>query len=402
MDYITELFDLKTPCNLVDVEKLDGNIDDLVSGFKEGWGSDFIAGYSMKTNSLPWIITHFKKKGFFAEVVSEQEYRLAKYLGYKESEIIVNGPVKSPELIVDALNNGAIVNLDNWQDIRIVEENLDKATCEWSVGLRFNFNLEEYCPDETIVADRRSRFGFCVENGDFEKAVECIRGIGRVSIAGLHGHNSTKGKSLEIFREISKMGSELNEKLNLGIRYFDIGGCFFGDKKGVPSFSEYARTIADAFGEHADIRLIAEPGASLVASPISYLCEVQNRREIGDRVFVTVDGGLVHIDPMMHGIRFDTSVHYAIGVNRQDEDDEIQEICGFTCMEMDRMGVIEGKKLIKGDRIEFLNCGSYSMTLSPLFISYLPEVYIRTKDGYHSVRKSWDETEFMQKCEVDE
>lgn len=398
-DVKNDIRQLQTPCYILDVEHLDKNADLLLEKFKNSWKGKVIAGYSVKTNSLPWIITHLKKKGFYAEVVSEQEFKLAKYLGFRDDEIILNGPVKSGELLVEALNGGSIVNLDNESEIDYLERNLDKAKRAWKVGLRYNFLLEKECPGETIVGSEYSRFGFCVENGDFGKVVGRIEKISGIEVIGLHGHNSTKSKSLSIFKAIVSKASWLINEYNIHADYVDVGGGFFGDKPGAPTFDEYANAMTETFDGNPDTTLIIEPGASIISSPISYLCQVKNVKSVNDKIFATVDGSRIHIDPMMHGIQFGKKVYEST-----DKENEVlltQELCGFTCIETDRLGKInDANKLQVGDRIQFMNCGSYSMTLAPLFISYYPTVYALEDGNYRIIRQAWDETDFMRKCEV--
>ncbi len=396
----SEKFELETPCYIIDSIHLEKNVNDLIAEFTSGWGYDVLFGYSVKTNSLPWIITYMKSRGFYAEVVSEQEYRLARELGFSDDKIILNGPVKSEPLLLSALNGGSIVNIDNITEIEKLENICHKAKKEWKIGLRYSFRLDKSCPNETIVGDRQSRFGFCVENGELKSAIERIKSIGSIKINGLHGHNSTKTKSLSIFRAISGMARNIIDEYGLDIEYFDVGGGFFGDKIGAPSFREYVDIISDAFGKHEGIALIAEPGASLVSSPISYLCSIVSTKKAMDKRFVTLDGSNVHIDPLMHGIGFAKKELYRC-LNKEREAVGLQEICGFTCIEMDRMGVYNNKpEFVPGDRIEFLNCGSYSMALSSLFISYYPRVYMQDASGFHMVRAEWDEKEYMAKNEV--
>jgi Diaminopimelate decarboxylase len=392
--------DLITPCYIIDKGRLDQNIASLKKGFELGWAENVLYGYSVKTNSLPWIILYMKTHNFLAEVVSEQEYLLTKRLGFTGRDIILNGPVKSERILIEALNEGTIVNIDNGAEIEIIEKNILKAHAPWRVGLRYNFFLERTCPGETIVGENCSRFGFNIENGDFERAVKRLNDLNGLKIIGLHGHNSTRTKSLNIFKAIAGEAARLNKEFQLNIKYLDIGGGFFGDKKGAPDFYEYANTICDAFGNHNDVELIIEPGAGIISSPISYLCEVKNIRNVSDKVFLTTDGSLIHIDPMMHGIKFSREI-YKNGNIYSNNIKSIQELCGFTCIEMDRMGRIEDEEALNiGDRVEFLNCGSYSMTLSPLFISYFPRVYVRDTKKYKLIRDAWNEEEFIQKCEV--
>ena len=69
-------------------------------------------GYSVKTNSLPWLLNHLRKEGFYAEVVSAEEYDLARRLGYDSEKIIYNGPIKDRSVFEQVIKDGGIVNLD--------------------------------------------------------------------------------------------------------------------------------------------------------------------------------------------------------------------------------------------------------------------------------------------------
>lgn len=143
---LVDIKDLNTPCYIIDKTHLDKNVDYLFDGITEGWNGDVAFGYSIKTNSLPWIITYMKNRGFMAEVVSKQEYRFAKMLGFKDAEIILTSSVKTDHLLVESLNGGAIINIDNFAEIEMIERSIERATTRWKVGLRYNFALELHCP----------------------------------------------------------------------------------------------------------------------------------------------------------------------------------------------------------------------------------------------------------------
>ena len=72
------------------------------------------------------------------------------------------------------------------------------ARAKIKVGLRINFDLESYCPNETIPGKEPGRFGFNIENGDLQKAISLLSSIPNVSIVGLHGHHSTRTKIFRI------------------------------------------------------------------------------------------------------------------------------------------------------------------------------------------------------------
>ena len=98
---------------------------------------------------------------------------------------------------------------------------------------------------------------------------------------GIHGHHSTKTKSLNVFRAICNKILEVSEDIIDDIEYIDMGGCIFGDKPGAPSFKEYADTICDILEETFDknkVTLILEPGAALIASHLNIYVKLLIRR----------------------------------------------------------------------------------------------------------------------------
>ena len=67
-----------------------------------------------------------------------------------------------------------------------------------------------------------------------------------------------------------------------------------------------------------------------------------------------------------------------------------QIVAGFTCMERDRLFEIQnGEELQPGDRIVYHKVGAYTMCLSPLFIKWLPDVYVRDGESINIVRNRW-------------
>ena len=102
--------DLPTPCFIFDEMEFARGID----GFKNALLKKFpnvSIGYSVKTNSLPYAMRKAKEFGCMAEVVSHDEYQLARICGYSPSEIIYNGPMKSKETFCEAVEGG----LSTWK-----------------------------------------------------------------------------------------------------------------------------------------------------------------------------------------------------------------------------------------------------------------------------------------------
>lgn len=391
-----EYLQLETPCYILDESKLVNNYDELVKAFTKRW-SNFIVGYSFKTNSLPYVLTLLRDKGAYAEVVSEPEYRLALKVGYDTEKVIINGPYKGFKALEECLNNGAIVNLDSFHEIEWIKNNRPIEGKVWKVGLRINFDLESYCKSETIMGEEPGRFGFNMENGSFERAINELKNISYIKIVGLHGHHSTRTKSLNIFKVISEKLCDAGSLLENDIEYIDIGGCIFGDKPGAPTFDEYAEVITDILEKKYDKQnttLILEPGAALIASPFKYLCKVIDKKDVFDSRIVTTDGSCIHIDPQMHGIKFYQECYGSGEIFNQR-----QIISGFTCIEKDRMAIVGNEcELREDDYVLFYNTGAYSMALSPLFIQYYPNIYLESNDEIKMIRKAWSVEDYITNC----
>lgn len=386
---------MRTPYFLIHEFKLEQNISKLKNALQQYW-RNYIIGYSFKTNALPYLLAYMKKKGLFAEVVSENEYRLAKKIGFEKEKIIYNGPVKGKQSFLQALEDGAIVNIDSKREILWMQElNREK---EYSIGIRASFNLEHYCPGETSAGSEGSRFGFCYENGELRQVLEALQNMKNIKVQGIHLHSSTKTRSLGIYKEASRIACEIAGVFSLDLSYVDIGGGFFGGLEDKPQFDEYIEVISKELQNYFSkekLTLIVEPGTSLVSSPVDFVTSVLDIRESIKNKMVTTDGSRINIDPLMRKSSYFFKIEYNGQRHRKKAARQI--ICGFTCMEDDRVLILENEKeLMAGDMIVYQKVGAYTMCLNPLFIQYFPAVYWKNEKGVICVREHWTEENYIQ------
>lgn len=391
---------LPTPYFVIDEPILQRYYDMLTDSLKENWGN-YLVGYSFKTNSLPWLVGFVKRNGAYAEVVSEDEYSLAKYLGFKDSEIVYNGPYKGEQSFRNVLLAGGYVNLDSRQELDwLIELAEEKPDTRIKVGIRVNFNLEQMCPGETTMGEVSGRFGFCYETGKFARAVEVLRGLPNVQIAGLHLHSSSKSRSVNIFRSIAQMACRLQQEFDFDLEYVDLGGGYCGGMKGRPEYPDYFPAVAEELSKcftPEKTKIIVEPGISLISKCTTFVTSIFDTRDIKGTRYVMTDGSRFNIDPTM----IKTSHLFHLGYKEDFAGERPvmtrQVISGFTCMEVDRLFTYENQpELVPGDHIIYENVGGYTMSLNPLFIQYFPAVYVRSGDEMKMVRKKWTPEEYVQ------
>ena len=389
--------DLKTPYYVIDQKELDDNFRKLKNALDNHW-SNSIIGYSYKTNALPWVIRHFDRLGCFAEVVSEEEYNLAKLVGVEKGKIIYNGPIKTKDTFLEAIQDGCIVNIDSqreidWLDVLPVENR--------AVGIRINFDIEKMCPGQSQCPEEGGRFGFCYENGAFAKAVTALRDK-NVRIAGLHLHTSSKSRGLDIYRAIAEVACKVQEEFHFDLDYIDVGGGFFGGLPTKPQFEEYMALMAEILSARFDkeqTKLIIEPGMAVIGAPVRCVTTVIDVKDTQFSRFVVTDGSRTSIDPLM------SKSSYFHSYEHQGDGPILpkQIICGYTCMEHDRLfEAINEPALQPGDRIVYHKVGAYTMCLSPLFIKYFPDVYVERGGEFIKVRESWQPEEYMMKSILEE
>lgn len=391
---------MKTPYFVIDEQILDNYYRMLSESLEKEWGN-YIIGYSFKTNSLPWLIRYFKQKGAWAEVVSDDEYKLAHYLGFADDSVIYNGPYKEMDSFSSVVLAGGFVNLDSFREIewlrKISETHLERSL---KVGIRINFNLESFCPGETTMGEESGRFGFCYENGKFDEAVKMLREIPNVQIVGLHLHSSTKSRSVKVFESIAHMACKVKEEYNLNLQYVDLGGGYCGGLKGRPEYPDYfpsvCKILSDSFSPE-DTKIVVEPGVSMISKCTSFVTGVFDVRDIRNSRYIMTDGSRFNIDATM--IKSSYIYHVNPGKTNYElrKTMPVQTVSGFSCMECDRLFTMENmKEILPGDEIVYENVGGYTMSLNPLFIQYFPPVYIIRDNKYILVRRKWTPGDYSQ------
>ncbi len=394
---------LQTPYFIIDEEILQKYYDMLTDSLTRNW-NNYLVGYSFKTNSLPWLVSFVKRNGAYAEVVSEDEYLLARHLGYESSEIVYNGPYKSEESFRDVLLSGGYVNLDSRMEIswltRLASEHPEQT---FSVGIRANFDLEKMCPGETTMGEVSGRFGFCYETGKFADALKTLQQIPNVSVTGLHLHSSSKSRSVNIFRSIAQMACRIAEEFHLSLSYVDLGGGYCGGMDGRPEYPDYFPVVAEELSKYftpATTKLIVEPGISLISKCTTFVTSVYDTRDIKGSRYVMTDGSRFNIDATMIKTSHLFHVDYKENDMKNRPVMESQVISGYTCMECDRMFLYENKpELVPGDNIVYENVGGYTMSLNPLFIQYFPPVYVKNGEKLTQVRRKWTPQDYVQGSE---
>lgn len=380
----------RTPFFLVDEQRICDSVAAVRESLARHWPNSVLS-FSVKTNSLPCVLETLRKLGVWAEVVSQHEYELAGQCGFAKENCVCNGPAKSDEFIREALQNGALLHLDDLHEVRTMLALVGNRPM--SFGVRVNATELDF-PAEPLCGTEGSRFGLSVRDGDMDELMRILANRPNVHLTSLHLHCNTRGRRKEGFAWLASFFARIVKTYRLTeIDTFDIGGSFGhdfdhpGDGAGRwPSWNEYFSSISAALEEGgfspSNLRLVIEPGSALISNAAEYHATLLGSRVIGGRRFMQMDGSRVHVDP--HFAR----ASFAGGVSVIPQEtgriaEQCVAICGATCLEKDRVGFGDGTfTCAKGDHVIFEKAGAYTFGMSPvLFINPAPDVWFRQKDG---------------------
>ena len=364
-----------TPFYLMYSEQYKHNIASFVAAFKKRY-QNVIAGYSFKTNHIPALCEIAKSEGYYAEVVSEMELDLAIKLGF--DKIIFNGPIKKDEAFRKAIAHHAIINLDSVYEIDyICQYKRENPETELKIGLRVNVRLTDENGQSTIQCGlREGRFGFSYQI--LGENINRLREAG-IAIVALHGHTSSSDRAVANYKVITEYMLSVCEDFQLNdLRYFDLGGGFFGaapegmDTTGMPSYEDYANAIMDIalrnkWFVQQQPSIVIEPGVSVVSNVFTYYMKVYQIKHIGSKNFVIVDGTVFDVKPTMHA----NNLPYTVISDNQEGESGLFDVVGSTCMEKDIiLHDVELNHIKSGDYIEIKGVGAYTIALTPTFINY--------------------------------
>ncbi len=354
--------------------------------------------WSYKTNYLDAVCSVYHDEGAWAEVVSGFEFEKALALGVSGSQILFNGPDKSVEDLILAINLNACIHIDHFDELYLLIELTKKLDKPARVAIRVNM--------DTGIYPMWDRFGFNYENGEAWNAINRIMLTDKLKLTGLHTHLGTYIMATSAYTvaagKLANLYMAVHRKFGQWLKYIDMGGGFASKNtlKGsympgsetCPSFDEYAEAISNALISseipHENLpALFLETGRALIDDSGYLLTTVlANKRLSTGRRSMIIDAGV--------NLLF-TSFWYNLSVYPSKESSEYIEettIYGPLCMNIDVVrDAINFPHVKTGDQLVIERVGAYNVTQWMQFITYRPNVIMIDLKGIpHLIRKKED------------
>lgn len=353
---------ITTPCYVCDMSAFEKNVRDIQRLVTMNY-PNFRIGYSYKTNYYKPFLEKVMELGCYAEIVSPEEYRMARRVGNGHKNIIYNGVIVDfPQKLAVSLDGG-IVNIENIPELTEFIAFTNKHAIPLEVGLRINFDV-----GNGLV----SRFGIDIESPEFEKIIDPFNHP-YLLFKSIHYHFGI-ARAPEYFRSRVRQTVQIARKV--GAKIVDIGGNIYGrmgeDFKAQSQFpAPTLEEVCTAIGEemalccpNGDIELIAECGSPVCSNAMHLLTTITNVNEVRGKTFITCD--CRSNDAGWSIVRYDPSREY-IGKPMYEVKDAI--VCGCECREKDILIRSYTGPARVGDKLLIKNVGSYSYSIANDFIT---------------------------------
>ncbi|MBU8770581.1 diaminopimelate decarboxylase [Cytobacillus oceanisediminis] len=342
MDTVDLAGQFGTPLYVYDVAL----IRERARGFKQTFdklGIKAQVAYASKAFSTVAMVQLVDEEGLSLDVVSGGELFTALAADFPPERIHFHGNNKSREELEMALKNqvGCIV-VDNFYELELLEEICESLAARTKILLRVTPGIEAHTHDYILTGQEDSKFGFDLQNGQAETALQKALNSSWIETLGLHCHIGsqifdTTGFILAAKKIFEKM-AEWKEKHAYEPIVLNLGGGFgirYTEDDDPIHASQYVEEIIGEVkkqAEHYSMKMPEiwiEPGRSLVGDAGTTLYQTGSRKEVPNvRNYLAVDGGMSdNIRPALYQAKYE-----AVLANRVlDKPEETVSIAGKCC-----------------------------------------------------------------------
>jgi len=346
--------------------------------------------YSVKANSNLSILRLLGRKGCGFDVVSGGELeRVLAAAGRKAAKkVVFSGVGKTPEELTAALKAGILLfNVESESELSALVECANRLRKTASVALRVNPDVAAETHPYISTGLHKHKFGVPIREARALYAKAAAEPY--LKARGVSVHIGSQITDVAPFGEAMARVADLVRELRAdghAIDYIDAGGGLgiSYDTAGALPFSEYVARYAQALIaplRNLDVRLLLEPGRSIVGPAGILLTSVVYKKTNDSKRFMVVDAAMNDlIRPALYG-----AYHEIIPVTQvAGAEPETIDIVGPICETGDffaRDRALPGVN--EGDLLAILDVGAYGMVLASNYNTRLraAEVLVNRKSA---------------------
>lgn len=310
-----------TPLVVYDVEQIRNQIRAFKKVFEEEKVA-YAVSYASKAFACIAMYQVANEEGAYTDVVSAGELYTALKAHFPTERISFHGNNKSLFEIEMAVKNhvGKII-IDNFHEIKLLDKVLREQDAKINVMLRITPGISAHTHEYDQTGQVDSKFGFDLESGQADLALEQVLANSRMNMVGIHAHIGSQIFELNGFEMAAKKLMEVAENWRSQYGYtakvINVGGGFgikYTAEDNPLKPEEFVQAIVETIKKEAKEaafpipEIDIEPGRSIVG-PAGYNLYTTGSRKVipSHRPYVTVDGGMGdNIRPALYDAKYET------------------------------------------------------------------------------------------------
>ncbi|MDP4155458.1 MAG: diaminopimelate decarboxylase [Bacillota bacterium] len=299
-------------------------IRERARGFKQTFDRENMkaqVAYASKAFSTIAMVQLAEEEELSLDVVSGGELYTAIKAGFPVERIHFHGNNKSREELEMALEHGiGCIVVDNFYELDLLKAICAENNKSVKVLLRVTPGIEAHTHDYILTGQEDSKFGFDLQNGQAQTALQNALGNENIEVLGLHCHIGSQifdptGFLLATQKIFEKMNA-WKQELNFEAKVLNLGGGFgirYTKEDEPIQPSQYVEEIiaeVKKWTKHFSMPLPEiwiEPGRSLVGDAGITLYHVGSSKDVpGVRKYLAVDGGMSdNIRPALYQAKYE-------------------------------------------------------------------------------------------------
>ncbi len=299
---------ISTPAYIYDLDGIELRVRELKNAF--GRAPHLIA-YAIKANSAASILKRVKLGGAGIDAVSGGELQLALKVGVEPQKIVLSGVAKQDHEIALAIREGILaLQAESKEELRRIAQVAQQLGLVARVSMRINPSVLIDSHEKIATGHDAAKFG--IAKRDLAGAYQTLQEqSAHLSLVGISTHVGSMLKEPEPYLKSAKVVCDVaHEALSLGhcLEYVDFGGGFGidygeGQAQAPSAFAKAALALLNSQGL-AHLKLVVEPGRSIVGPYGVLVSKVIQSKSSGERRWLMLDAGMNDLmRPALYGAR---------------------------------------------------------------------------------------------------
>ena len=335
--------------------------------------------YAVKANSSLAVLALLAKAGAGFDIVSGGELYRVLEAGGDPSKIVFSGVGKTAAEVEYALESGIhSFNCESEAELALIDAKAARLGKKAGFSIRVNPDVDAVTHPYISTGLSQHKFGIAI--AEAAAVYDRSRQFGNLMAEGVSCHIGSQildaSPILEAVDKVLALAVELRAQGH-AIRHLDVGGglgvAYHAGEKS-PEIRAFVETLRSRL-EDTGLRVMIEPGRSIVAAAGVLLTRVLYRKRNGDKEFLIVDGAMNDlIRPSLYGAH-----HEIVPLRKNALPPVTVDVVGPVCetgdfLARDRVMA----NAMPGDFLAVLTAGAYGFVLSSNYNSRprAPEVLV--------------------------